>query len=176
MFLLLCFLFGRSDPFMTYRCPGEEKCARLTVRGRTGREGFSCPFNGRELNKACVVLLIKQNHNSPISSRCIHSPAWLSLTLLFSFTLSPCSLTLGANSCSLINYWCSKAVVGLAGSGFQWVGVGVFNGQCRSQAPLWRASGHPHGSGKDTTLSHVFVSVYVRSQTDTSSYCSIYSS
>lgn len=99
-----------------------------------------------------------------------------SLSCSPSLSLSPCSLTLGANSCSLINYWCSKAVVGLAGSGFQWVGVGVFNGQCRSQAPLWRASGHPHGSGKDTTLLHVFVSVYVRSQTDTSSYCSIYSS
>lgn len=75
----------------------------------------------------------------------LHSPILL-------HSVSPCSLTLGANSCSLINYWCSKAVVGLAGSGFQWVDVGVFNGQCSSQAPLWGASGHPHGSSKDTNF------------------------
>ena len=71
--------------------------------------------------------------------------------------LLPCSLTLGANSCSLINYWCSEAVVRLAGSGFQWGGLSMAS---HGQAPVWGDSGHPHGSSKETIFPCVFVCVY----------------
>lgn len=55
--------------------------------------------------------------------------------------LSPCSLTLGANSCSLINYWCSEAVGGLAGSGFQKEGVGEWG--VLVAIPMGQAKRHP---------------------------------
>lgn len=77
-----------------------------------------------------TLLLIKQNHNSLISFSLLLSLSF-SIPLFFLSSVTP-----GANSCSLINYWCSEAFGGQAGSGFQ--GVCVCMCVCVSG---WRRSG-----------------------------------
>lgn len=78
----------------------------MRAKKEQGREGLSCCKMEERRTKPMLCYLLKSR-----LPYFLPPPPPL-----------PCSLTLGANSCSLINYWCSEAVVRQAGSGFQWGG------------------------------------------------------